>query len=67
MAPDAKWLGEFTCAFEYFVEGEDGEIIGRQIWAGYSEAQRAERAATPAMGYDDAEAEANAWAETDQD
>ena len=64
MSINAQWLSEFTSSFEHFVEGEDGEIIGRQIWRGYSEAQRAARAANPTMGYEDALAEANAWAAT---
>lgn len=64
MTINAQWLSEFTSSFEHFVEGEDGEIIGRQIWRGYNAAQRAERVANPALGYEDALAEADAWTET---
>lgn len=67
MSVNAQWLAEFAGSFEIFIEGEDGEAIGRQIWRGYNEAQRAERAANPAKGYDDALAEADAWAATNDE
>lgn len=67
MSINALWLSEFTSSFEHFVEGEDGERIGRQIWRGYNDAQRAQRAANPAMGYDDALAEADAWNATTEE
>lgn len=61
MPINAQWLSEFTSSFEQLVEGEEGEIVGRQIWMGYAEADCAARIANPTMGYDDALAEADAW------
>lgn len=61
MSINAQWLSEFTSSFEHLVEGEDGDVVGRQIWMGYAEVDRAARIANPTMGYDDALAEADAW------
>lgn len=62
MKINKQWLAEFTGAFEQQVEGEDGEAVGRQLWADSDDAWRAARAHGVALAYDDAMAEAEAWA-----
>lgn len=67
MKINAQWLAEFTGSFELQVEGEDGEAVGRQLWADSDDAWRAARAAGAELAYDDAVAEAEAWNETADD
>lgn len=55
-----QWLAKFTCSFEHLVEGEDGEAVGRQLWADSDDAWRAARTNGAALAYDDAMAEAEA-------
>lgn len=55
------WLAEFRSAFEQFIDGEDGDALGRQLWEDQDSNWRAQRAVGAAMGYEDALAEADAW------
>lgn len=59
-----QWLAEFTSCFEQQIEGEDGEAVGRQLWADSDGAWRAARVISPALAYEDAFAEAEAWNDT---
>jgi hypothetical protein len=61
MKINAQWLAEFTASFEQMIEGEDGEAVGRMLWADSGDDWRAARAEGDAHAYHDAEAEADAW------
>lgn len=61
MKINEHWLAEFTGTFEQQIEGEDGEAVGRQLWADSDTAWRAARADDAAQAHDDAMAEAEAW------
>lgn len=61
---NVTWLAEFTACFEQLVEGEDGNTVGRWLWADMDDAWRVARAVGATHAYDDAEAEAEAWANT---
>lgn len=61
MTINAQWLDEFSYGFEQQIEGEDGEAVGRQLWADSDDAWRAARAGNATLAHDDAIAEADAW------
>jgi hypothetical protein len=67
MKINAQWLAEFVAGFEQQIEGEDGAAVGRQLWINMDYAWREARAAQPALGYEDAVAEAEAWNEAADD
>lgn len=64
MKINEQWLAEFTGTFEQQIEGEDGEAVGRQLWADSDDAWRAVRTDDAALAHGDAMAEAEAWTNT---
>ncbi len=61
MTIDTQWLKEFAGCLDFLIPGVDGETHARLYWEDLAEPEQDVRTKNPAMGYDDATREAEAW------